>query len=95
MADIDANTKKPPNWARRWHAPIRDFHPSLPAATPKPADRERTQRLPQRRAQGIHTYNQSVDAMRAAPAPYRSNRATDQSGADTVNRSAEGGTYTI
>ncbi|EUA17402.1 hypothetical protein I549_1928 [Mycobacterium avium subsp. avium 2285 (R)] len=44
----------------------------------------------------INTYNQSVDALRAgATAIPEAINATDQSGADTVNRSAEGGTYTI
>ncbi|KMV21801.1 hypothetical protein ACT16_15030 [Mycobacterium heckeshornense] len=44
----------------------------------------------------IATYNQSVDAMRAGmTAAPQATETTDQSGADTVDHSGQGGTFTI
>lgn len=44
----------------------------------------------------INTYNQSVGALRAGTtAAPKGVDATDQSGADIVNSSGQGGTYTI
>ncbi|WP_084020274.1 hypothetical protein [Mycobacterium avium] len=98
MVDIDANTEK----AAQVGAAIgMHLHPEFPPV-PTGSDPKSQQIAAELKAfldaahKEIETYNQSVDALRAgATAIPQATDATDQSGADTVNSSGEGGTYSI
>ncbi|MDA3641998.1 MULTISPECIES: hypothetical protein [Mycobacterium] len=98
MADIDANTKKAAQLGASMGMHLSADFPPVPTGSDAKSQQianELNAFLNAARKE-IHTYNQSVDAMRAgASAVPEAIDATDQSGADTVNRSAEGGTYTI